>query len=139
MPHSRPLLHPYHARHCNGSMPSAVGDGAAPEKASGPTNTFATRFGNVALAPTSRSSTSHRGAPRRRNKEELQRTTVDRQPLLPGKLFIEISRRDLAAAVANYKHVSPRALAVRLVLWSVPRMPNVTKRTSGARSFLGDI
>ena len=60
-----------------------------------------------ALVPTSRSSTSHRGTPGRRNKEELQRTAVDWQPLLSGKLFIQVGRGDLAVAAANDEHVSP--------------------------------
>lgn len=75
MPHSRPLLRPRHARHCNGSMLSAVGDRARPEsRRAESTDTSATHFGDVArsLASTPRSSTPHRGAARRRNEEELQ-------------------------------------------------------------------
>jgi hypothetical protein len=60
-----------------------------------------------ALVPTSRCSTSHRGTAGRRNEEELQRTAVDRQPLLSGKLFIQVGRCDVAAAAANDEHVSP--------------------------------
>src|SRR5215211_3454054 len=87
-----------------------------------------------ALVPTSRSSTSHRGTPGRRNKEELQRTAVDRQPLLSGKLFIQVGRGDLAVAAANDEHVSPLShcptwTTVRPLPWPVLRIANVTYRT----------
>lgn len=55
---------------------------------------------------------------------------MDRQPLLPGKLFIQVGRGDLAAAATNDEHLSPLSrymwTIARAVPWTVLRFANVT-------------
>src|SRR5262245_24220528 len=70
------------------------------------------------LAPALRGPAPLRAKAGRRNEVRLQQAAVDRQPLLTRKLFIQISRRDLAAAAATNKHVSPHSLGERIVVGS---------------------